>query len=136
MQQALNSQNNLTFFSQFVIDFQNIPKLHFQTYALYIHHAYHMIRTVLGFLVDVQTLLPGHLIAQNLEGLVHHLECQLGSVHVVRILIGMHQHGETAILFLDLVGSGIWLELQHLERVEIEICGAGTKQTCDLLFVG
>lgn len=95
---------------------------------------YHVIGAVLGLLVHVQALFARHLIAQHLVRLVHHLEGLLRLVHVVAILVRMHQHRQAAVLLLDVVGLDGRLQLQHLERIQIKVGGAGPQQPVDLLL--
>lgn len=102
----------------------------------YYQQPYHMICTIFGLIVNVQAFLTCHLVTQNLECLVDDFECLLRAIDIVWILIGMHQHGEAAILLFDLFGCCVRLQLHYLERIQIEIGRSGTQQAGDLLFVG
>lgn len=94
---------------------------------------HHVIGSILRLLVHIQTLLARHLVAQHLVRLVDALERSLGALHVVAILVRMHQHRQAAVFLLDLLRLGGRIDLQHFERVQVKVCGAGTQQPIDLL---
>uniref|UniRef100_A0A6B0UPY7 Putative secreted protein n=1 Tax=Ixodes ricinus TaxID=34613 RepID=A0A6B0UPY7_IXORI len=94
----------------------------------------HHVRATLGLLNDVQRPLPLLLILQALVGLVQHVEGLLCSFPVVWVLVWMHQDGEPAVLLLDVFQWHLWVNLQHLEGVQVEVCRARPQQPIDLLF--
>lgn len=56
----------------------------------------------------------------------------LGAFEIIGVLVGMDQERELAVLPLEVAALGAGLELQHLPRIQVEVCRAGLGQPRNL----
>lgn len=90
-------------------------------------YVYHVICASLGLLVHLQTLFARKVVLQYFPGARNYIECHLGALLVIMVLVWMYQYGQGAIAFFYVGHLDVGLNLQHLERIKIEVCGTWTK---------
>lgn len=58
-----------------------------------------MIGSIFGLFVNFQAFLARNIVAEYFVGSIYNVESLLGLFNVVLILVRMHQHRETSVLF-------------------------------------